>query len=45
VCMPLPFWPKIGFGMNEATSPNCCATCFTTMRKVAMWSAVVSASA
>jgi hypothetical protein len=32
VCIPLPFCPKIGFGMNDATSPNCRATCFTTKR-------------
>ncbi len=45
VCIPLPFWPNTGFGMKLATSPNCCATYFTTKRKVAMLSAVVSASA
>ena len=22
VCMPLPFWPKIGFGMNDASKPE-----------------------
>ena len=40
MCIPLPFCPNIGFGMNDATSPNCCATCFTTNRNVAMLSAV-----
>ena len=27
VCMPLPFCPNTGFGMNDAIRPNCCATC------------------
>jgi hypothetical protein len=40
VCIPLPFCPNIGLGMNDAVSPNCRATYFTTKRNVAMWSAV-----
>ena len=39
VCMPLPFCPKTGFGMNDASNPNFRATCFTTNRKVEMLSA------
>ena len=35
----------LSYGMNDAASPNRCATAFTTNRKVAMLSAVVSASA
>ena len=43
--MPLPFCPKIGFGMNDAVSPKVLATYFTTNRNVVMLSAVFSASA
>ena len=45
VCMPLPFCPKIGLGMNEAVRPKVRATYFTTNLNVVMLSAVFSASA
>ena len=35
----------VGFGMKDASRPNCVAMCFTTKRNVAIESAVLSASA
>ena len=43
--MPEPGWSIIGLGMKEATCPSDRATSLTTVRRVTMLSAVVSASA
>jgi len=42
VCIPEPFWPKIGLGMNVARNPCRYATFRTTNRNVARLSAVSS---
>jgi hypothetical protein len=43
VCIPEPFSPKIGFGMNVAWKPAFFATSFTISRYVIVWSAISSA--
>ena len=43
--MPEPGWSASGLGMKEAKTPCSSATSLTTVRKVMMLSAVVSASA
>jgi hypothetical protein len=45
VCIPLPFTPATGFGMNVAYTPNSCAASFTVRRYVMTLSAMVKASA
>ena len=45
VCMPEPFSPNSGFGMNVAYTPLACATSLTMLRYVMQWSAIVRASA
>ena len=44
VCIPEPYAPAIGLGMNVAYTPRSRATSFTTIRNVMMLSAIVSAS-
>ena len=45
VCMPEPFSPNSGFGMNVAYTPCCAATSLTISRYVIVWSAMSSAEA
>ena len=45
VCMPEPFSPKIGFGMNVAWKPAFFAISLTISRYVSVWSAMSSADA